>query len=30
LGVRIFARIALTVAERLREADAIMRLLEER
>jgi len=30
LGVRVFARIALTVAERLREADATMRLLEER
>ena len=30
LGVRVFARIALTVAERLREADAALRLLEER
>jgi SulP family sulfate permease len=29
LGVRVFTRIALTVAERLREADATLRLLEE-
>jgi len=30
IGVRIFARLALAIAERLRQADAELRVLEER